>query len=137
MTFEEYKSKTHEMVNEINDICATAIITDQMTFDDVISYYEGRLTRIYEVCCYPEDDLDSQHAPPEREIVRRPLECQPFGDEGLVRYPAPSSPDWIIGRPGELFEQLREVAVGEAVERSIIRVVDGKDIVVWQCVARL
>jgi hypothetical protein len=27
---------------------------------------------------------------------------------------------------------LREVADGKAIERSIIRVVDGKDIVIWQ-----
>ena len=131
MTYGEYRAKTHEMVNEINDICATAVVTDQMTFDDVITYYRERLDRIYTVCCYPED---IEPAPPAREtkIVRRPLECQPFGDKGLVRYQEPMM-DWcIVGRPGELFEQLREILDGKAIERSIIRVVDGKDIVIWQ-----
>ena len=131
MTYGEYRAKTHDMVNEINDICATAIVTDQMSLEEVIAYYQERLTRIYAVCNYP----DSAPPPPEREmrVIRHPLECQPFfGHEGLVRYPVPDQPEWIVCRPGELFEQLREVAGGEAIERSIIRVVDGKDIVIWQ-----
>jgi hypothetical protein len=68
----------------------------------------------------------------EMRITRQPLECEPFGDKGLVRYPTPGSPEYIYGRPGELFEQLREIHDGKAIERSIIRVVDGKDIVIWQ-----
>ncbi len=54
MTFEEYKAKTHEMVNEINDICMTAVVTDQMSLDEVISYYQDRLNRICAICTYPD-----------------------------------------------------------------------------------
>jgi hypothetical protein len=98
MTFEEYKAKTQEMVNEINDICATAIVTDQMSLDEVIAYYQYRLDRISTICSYP--DLVPL---PSREVrtTRHPLECEPCGH--LERYPMPNSLEYIYGRPGELF----------------------------------
>lgn len=63
---------------------------------------------------------------------RTPLDARPFGNAGLVCYPSPSSPDWIFGHPGELFEELEELHDGRAVQRTILRVVDGKDIIIWR-----
>jgi hypothetical protein len=162
MTFEEYKAKTEDMVNEINDLCATAVVTDQMSLDEVIAYYEDRLKRIYTVCSYPDSHQPSLPNPIERgdsfnsesgaclpngrpddglptttlaskremRTIRRPLECEPYGP--WERYPMPNSPEYIYGKPGELFEQLRETADGKDIEHSIVRVVDGKDIVIWR-----
>jgi hypothetical protein len=54
MTFEEYKAKTQQMVNEVSDVCNTSFVTDQMSLDEVIAYYQDRLERIYAVCRYPD-----------------------------------------------------------------------------------
>lgn len=55
MTYEQYRNCTHEIVNEVNDLCATAVITDRMTLDEVVSYFTARLAKISDVCIYPED----------------------------------------------------------------------------------
>jgi hypothetical protein len=55
MTYEEYKAKTVEMVNEVSDLCMTSYVTDQMSLDEVIAYYQNLVGRIYMVCSYPDN----------------------------------------------------------------------------------
>ena len=35
--------------NEISDLCMTAVVTDQMTIDQVVGYYADRLNKIYDL----------------------------------------------------------------------------------------
>jgi len=51
----QYIERTHEMVNAISDICATTVITDQMTLDDVVNLFHETLAKIDALAKYPED----------------------------------------------------------------------------------
>lgn len=71
--------------------------------------------------------------------IRTLLECEPIppGDSyykngEFVRYFSVDVTEPIIGRPGELFEELEEIHDGRAIIHRIIRVVDGKDIIIMQ-----
>lgn len=47
------QSIAHEMVNEVSDLCNTAVVTDKMTVDEVVAYYDERLQKIYAAVSYP------------------------------------------------------------------------------------
>jgi hypothetical protein len=53
-TYDEYVEKTHKIINEISDICATTVVTDQMTLEQVVGLLHDTLARIDVVAVYPE-----------------------------------------------------------------------------------
>jgi hypothetical protein len=55
MTLEQYKEEIHSIINEINDICATAIILDKWSKDEVIDYFHKTIAKIEDAAKYPEE----------------------------------------------------------------------------------
>jgi len=69
---------------------------------------------------------------PRGKVVRKEIMATDVADPEWVKIYMPGSIDPIMGRVGTLFEETEEILQGRAEKRNIIRVVDGKDFVVWQ-----
>ncbi len=60
MTFEEYKDKTHEIINEISDICNTTFIYESMDRDQIEELFYETLAKIDAVAVYPDKELKNE-----------------------------------------------------------------------------